>query len=231
MTASGTYNFALETADILTEAWERLGKDPAALTGAIARSALRSLNLMLGQWATRGVNYWAVELIANVALTQGLADYVTPAGTIDVLNMTITQTTLNPGVEMTVSPIGRAEWSAISNKTLQGRPSQFWLEKILPTPVIHLYLTPDANAATLNYYRIRQLQDFDTLALQTPDAPWMYYNALCAGLAGWLAEKYAPEQWVAKMAAGRQAYDEAFAEDRERVPLTLTIDTGGGYFQ
>lgn len=224
MTASGTYAFALETSDILTEAWERLTLDPAALTGAIARSAVRSLNLMLGQWATKGVNYWAVELVANVALTQGDQDIATPAGTIDILNMSIEQTTLNPGNVLPMPPIGRAEWMGIVNKTTQSRPTQFWLEKILPTPVIHLYPAPDANAAVISYYRIRQLQDFNALALQNPDVPWMYYNALCAGLAGYLAEKYAPAQWKDKMAAGQAAYDDAFAEDRERVPLTLTID-------
>lgn len=224
MTTSGQYAFALEVSDVLTESWERINLDPAALTGAIARSAVRSLNLMFGQWTTAGVNYWAVELIANVPLAQGVQDIATPAGTIDILNMSIEQTVLNPGNVLPVPPIGRAEWMGIVNKTTQSRPTQFWLEKILPTPVIHLYPAPDANAAVISYYRIRQLQDFNALALQNPDAPNMYYNAICAGLAACLAEKYAPSLWASKTAAADRAFAQCFEEDRERVPLTMFPD-------
>lgn len=228
MTSSGAFSFAPENQDILMEAWERLQKDPASLTGPIADSAMRSLNLMLAGWATRGINFFALEAV-EVALVEGTAGYATSEGTLDVLNMTLELTTLNPGIERAMRPIGRSEWANIADKTLPGAPTQYWVEKILPTPVIHLFPTPDSNPATISYYRIRQFYSATALALETPDAPWLYYDALAAGLAARLAEKYAPELFDQKRGLAGEAYEAAFREDRERVPMTLLPDFGSAW--
>ena len=75
MTTSGTYTWNPAIDDLLTEAWERLGLTTAALTGAVARSARRSLQLMLVDWTNRAVPLWQVEDVTLPEMQQ--ADMVT----------------------------------------------------------------------------------------------------------------------------------------------------------
>ncbi len=55
MATSGTYAFNPAVDDLLLEAWERCGKSPNILTGDVAVSARRSLQLMAIEWTNRGV--------------------------------------------------------------------------------------------------------------------------------------------------------------------------------
>ena len=58
MTTSGSRDFNLDVAEIIEEAYERCGLE--VRTGYDARTARRSLNLMLAEWANRGLNLWTV---------------------------------------------------------------------------------------------------------------------------------------------------------------------------
>jgi len=54
MAISGSANFNLDVAEIIEEAFERCGLE--LRTGYDAATARRSLNLMLADWANRGIN-------------------------------------------------------------------------------------------------------------------------------------------------------------------------------
>jgi hypothetical protein len=214
MTTSGTYSFSLDAAEIMAEAWERCGKDAATLEGAQARSARRSLNLMFVDWSARAGSgtLWAVER-QTLALVAGTVSYTLPVGTVDVVEANIS----DGSTETVLTPLTRDQYAAIPVKTTQARPSQFWVERITPLPVLHLYAAPD-QACTLIYYRIRQIQDIATLA-QTPDAPTLWLEAICAGLAARLAQKWAPERQLDLGQAASLAYSAAAGETRERAPF------------
>lgn len=214
MTTSGTYTFSLDASDIMAEAWERCGKDPATLEGAQTRSARRSFNLMFIDWSNAGAsNLWAVER-QTLSLTAGTNSYTLPVGTVDVIEANLFDGT----TETVLTPLTRDQYAAIPVKTIQARSSQFWVERILPLPVIHLYATPD-QAYTLIYYRLRQLQDVGAMT-ETMDAPTLWLEAICAGLAARLAQKWAPDRQVDLGQAAVLAYAKAAGETRERAPFT-----------
>ena len=66
MTTSGTTIFNPDLSEIFEEAFERLGYDRNGMpfelrTGYDLRTARRSLNLLLAEWANRGINLWTVD--------------------------------------------------------------------------------------------------------------------------------------------------------------------------
>ena len=75
MAVSGSKNFELDVADYVEEAFERCGLE--VRTGYDLKSAKRSLNLMLAEWANRGLNQWTITETSIVTAT-GVTEY--PAG-------------------------------------------------------------------------------------------------------------------------------------------------------
>ena len=213
MTSSGTYTFGLDGGDIMAEAFERCGLSMDAVTGPMTRSARRSLNLLSMDFQNRGLNLWQIDL-QSTALTTSQQTVTTATATSDVLNVYIT----SGGTDYLMVPIGRGDYDALSVKTTTGRPTQYWCERTLPVPIMHLYPVPDVATYTLNYHRIRQPQDFSALS-QTPDAPVLWLEAVISDLALRVAVKWANDKvaMLAPMAA--QAFQNAAGEGRERVPF------------
>ena len=81
MAVSGSKDFEPNVAEYIEEAFERCGLE--VRTGYDLKSAKRSLNLMLAEWANRGLNQWTIKQV-SLPLVTGIADY--PAG---ILNMTV----------------------------------------------------------------------------------------------------------------------------------------------
>ena len=59
-TYSSTANFDLSIDEIAEEAYERCGLQ--VRSGYDLKTARRSLNLMLSEWANRGLNLWTIQL-------------------------------------------------------------------------------------------------------------------------------------------------------------------------
>jgi hypothetical protein len=150
MATSGTATYNLTVNDVIQEAFDRIGGDP--ILGYNVRSARRSLNIMFSDWANRGYNQWTVEL-KDLSLTQGTNTYTLDYDTIDIINANI----LDGSTEYSMTRLGLNDYAAISNKTSQSRPTQFYLQR-LNTPQVLIYPTPD-QAYTLRYYRMRKIQD------------------------------------------------------------------------
>ena len=72
MTTSSSTNFELDVADYIEEAFERCGLE--LRTGYDLQTAKRSLNIMLAEWANRGLNQWTIEQRTQ-ALTANDSDY------------------------------------------------------------------------------------------------------------------------------------------------------------
>ena len=58
MATSSSKNFEPDVAEYIEEAFERCGIE--LRTGYDLKSATRSLNIMLAEWANRGLNQWTV---------------------------------------------------------------------------------------------------------------------------------------------------------------------------
>ena len=77
MAVSGSKDFEPNVADYIEEAFERCGFE--LRTGYQARTARRSLNLLLADWANRGLNQWTIKQVTQ-NLIIGITEY--PVGTI-----------------------------------------------------------------------------------------------------------------------------------------------------
>ena len=59
MATSNSTDFDLDVAEYIEEAYERCGLETR--TGYDLQTAKRSLNIMLAEWANRGLNQWTIE--------------------------------------------------------------------------------------------------------------------------------------------------------------------------
>lgn len=80
MATSSSVNFELDVASYVEEAFERCGLE--VRTGYDLKTAKRSLNLLLADWANRGLNQWTIEQ-TSITLASDIGNY--PGG-----NLTMT---------------------------------------------------------------------------------------------------------------------------------------------
>jgi hypothetical protein len=217
MATSGTSIANFELIDIIEEAGERCGVEIRA--GYQVRTARRSLNLLLMEWANRGINLWTVEEV-QVPLIPGTDVYLMAPDTVDVFEAVIRTGLGSSQTDLVLNRVSGAVYMTVPNKTAQGRPYQIWVDRQITQRIV-LWPVPDASIPyTMVYWRLRRLQDAGT-GLNTEDVPFRFLPALIAGLAYNMALKF-PEG-LPRAQALKQQYDEAWAlasdEDREKAPV------------
>ena len=135
MTLSGSTDFELNVTEYIEEAFERCGL--TVRTGYDLKTAKRSLNLMLLDWSNRGLNQWTISQRTQ-SLTSGTSEYSLLTDIIDILSLSI----LRDGTYYSLDRISRDAYLAIPNKTTSGRPTQFFLDRLI-TPKLKIWLSPD----------------------------------------------------------------------------------------
>lgn len=217
MATSGTYNFSPEVAEICDEAFERCGIDPATLQARHLRSARRSINLLLADWATRNVNLWQVQSTTQTT-TDGTATYNAPTACLAILEMFVRRSS----VDHILQPIDRKEYVEYPNKSDESMPSQYYYDRQAATPTYTLYPVPENSTDVLHIYYMTYAEDAGA-ATNTLDIPKYWFEAMAAGLAAKLAEKYSPEREAALLQKAELVFRRAYTEDRERVPTRFTL--------
>lgn len=215
MASTGTYADALDNADFIEEAFERVLIDPATLTSRHWNSALRSAKLLFAYWATKGVRLFQVDEQTK-DMVDGTPSYALATGTIAFLGGFIRRSS----VDTPVFPINRDQYAAIPDKTSEGLPTQAWYDRA--TNTIYPWQVPENSTDVLYYRRIRRVQDFGTAA-NTPDLPIWWWEALTSGMTWRLAEKFAPQLFDAKAALAEAMLSAALLEDRERGDASMDI--------
>jgi hypothetical protein len=218
MATSGTYTFRPDVEEIISESFERVGMDAQNMTGYQALAARRSLNLLFSEFANRGINYWAVQN-NTLALTQGTTTYTLPVGTIDLMDVVIRETVGGTQSDTTLPRVSISEYNQIPNKTTQGRPSQYMLDKQY-TPVVYVWQIPDSNNYSLVYWSINQLEDV-TASNEDADIPYRWSDCICAGLASKLALKYMPDKFNLLNQVYERAFEFAASTDNDGVTLRV----------
>ena len=84
MAVSGSTDFELDVTEYIEEAFERCGLE--VRTGYDLKTAKRSLNLLLAEWANRGLNAWTIKQ-RTLALTANDGVYELSTDIIDVLSL------------------------------------------------------------------------------------------------------------------------------------------------
>ena len=219
MTTSGTSTFNLDLNNLVEEAFERCGAE--LRTGYDMRTARRSLNLLLAEWANRGLNQWTIkEEIINVGTSSEY--YTLTASDIDIISAVVRFTT-NVGtqsqVDLTLDRVSREYYLNIPNKLTPGRPVQFFVDRQI-TPILYLWPKPNTDY----YVVVNKLVRMDDAAAgaNTMQVPFRFYPCLAAGLAYYLSMKKAPERTQMLRAAYEEEFDRAAGEDRDRAGLRLT---------
>ena len=189
MAVSGSKDFELDVAEYVEEAFERCGLQ--LRTGYDLKTAQRSINLMLADWANRGLNQWTVK--ENVqTLTQGQTSYDLPTGAIDVLGVASRKLVNNKDTDTIIQAVGRNEYLQIPDKSTEGTPSQYFIDKQI-TPKIYVWPTCSNSIDKIVYNYLERIDDAD-YGPNTMQIPFRFYPALAAGLAYYLAVKRAPER-------------------------------------
>ena len=233
---SDTTSFNPNLNEIFEEAFERCGLE--LRTGYDFRTARRSMNFMLTEWANRGINLWTIEQ-GSVNLVQGQTTYDLPIDTVDLLEHVIrTDSGQGPNqTDLNITRISVSTYSTIPNKLAQGRPIQVWVNRqsgqkvgsevaVPKYPQINVWPCPDQGTAQQPYYifyywRLKRLFDAGD-GTNVVDIPFRFLNAMVAGLAYMIAVKK-PEVDPQRVAGLKMMYDEAWQlaadEDREKAPI------------
>jgi len=232
-TSTTSFNPTLN--ELMEEAFERCGTE--LRTGYHFRTARRSLNFLITEWANRGINLWTVEQ-GQIPLVQGTVTYDLPNDTVDLLEHVIRT---DPGqisnqTDINISRISVSTYSTIPNKLTQGRPIQVWVNRrsgqttdaVGATPAypqINVWPSPDQGSLASPYYyfvywRLRRIVDAGT-GVNVEEIPFRFQNCMVAGLAYMLSMKL-PDIDPARIGILKAQYDEAWdlasAEDREKAP-------------
>ena len=210
MATSGTNSFNLDVDEVIQEAFERCGLH--ARSGYDLKSARRSLNLLLAEWANRGINLWTVELRTQT-LTASTTSYTLDSDLIDILEAVVYKAS-DTTTDMEVDRISRAEYLNISKKSTEAVPTQYYLLRGQSTPTLYLYPTPDA-ADTFKYWGLTKIQDAGDYEDEL-DVPTRFLPCLTAGMAFYVSLKKSPERTPLLKQLYEEEWQRASEEDRPR---------------
>ena len=212
MATSGSTDFELDVADYVEEAFERCGIE--VRTGYDLKTAKRSLNLLLADWANRGLNQWTIKQ-RSLTLVVGDGEYDLGADVIDVLSVIVRR----DGTDYSMDRLSRDEYLTIPTKTTQGRPNQFFLDRQL-TPNLKIWPAPENTSDVVIYDALTRMDDADVYT-NTMDMPFRFYPCLAAGLSYYLSLKRAPERTQLLKAVYEEEFQRAAEEDRDRASFNV----------
>jgi hypothetical protein len=182
---------------------------------------------MMSAWSSRGVNLWQVDS-QSVTLSQGVSTYPVPSNTIVILDAYVSIPTGTATIDRLIMPVSRSEYASYPNKAQQGRSTVFWFDRLL-SPTVTLWPVPDATAATLNYYRLRQSQDAVFANGTSMEIPVYFWDAFSLGLAWRLALTWAPDRAVALKPLADEAYGYAATQNVETQNVYVSPMISGYY--
>jgi hypothetical protein len=225
MTTSGTTAFhnSMDILEIVEEACERCGFEVRG--GYDLKSARRSLDLLMREWGNRGLNMWTLDprVVPYVINPDGLL--LLDPDVIDVLDCA--WRTEGTGVsDIMLTRFSGSQWMSMSNKQMPGgSPSQYFIERVIPQPKMHLWPIPSVGG-TLILWCIRSIQDMGKYA-NTPDVSPRFLPALVSGLAYYMALKSPNAAPLIPVLQGEyeRQFNLASEEDRERSSFFMTPDT------
>tara|TARA_Y100001938_G_C8034832_1_gene402744 strand:+ start:216 stop:884 length:669 start_codon:yes stop_codon:yes gene_type:complete len=212
MAVSGSSDFELDVVEYIEEAFERCGLE--VRTGYDLKTARRSLNLMLAEWANRGLNQWTIKQ-RTLSLVQSDGEYDIGQDVIDILSVVVRR----DNTDFSVERISRDTYLSIPNKTTEGRTNQFFLDRQI-TPNLKIWPIPENSTDVIFYDALTRINDADT-QVNTMDIPFRFYPCLAAGLAYYISMKKAPERIQLLKAAYEEEFQRAMTEDRDRASFNV----------
>ena len=185
MASSGTTSFALQIDDVIEEAYDRCGIE--SRSGYDLKTARRSLNLLLQNLQNEHPALWKT-IPTSQALVKGTTSYTLDAKILDMGNVVIRRN----GVDTQISRLSRDEYQSRPNKSSEGRPTQYYFEK-LTTPKLYVYPAPENSTDTIEFYAVERIEDVGNYD-NTMDVPSNAVEMVTSGLAYKISVKRSPER-------------------------------------
>lgn len=229
MTTSSTTAFNPTIVELVENAADMAGTE--LRTGWDFRAARFSMNLLLAEWANRGLNYWTLSSTSTLCV-QGTATYNLPTDCVDVFEMdmrtNVASQTLQADLRM--NRISASVYATIPNKLSQGRPIQYMVNRQI-APTVTVWPVPDGTQTwTLFFYYLRRIQDAGSNAGFTLDMPFRFLPAFVAGLAYHIAMR--KPELMDRVPGLKINYAEQFQlaadEDREKASVRFVPYVGPG---
>ena len=132
----------------------------------------------------------------------------------------------NTPTEIPLSRLNRDDYTNLPNKTFQNnRPLQFWFDRQVNQPIMHLWPVPNSSATVYQIvlWRHRYIMDVGTMT-QNLEVPQRWFEAIVSGLAAMLAlEIIEVDASMIPMLDGKaaQALSVAQAEERDNSPMMI----------
>ena len=224
MATSNSTNFEPDVTEFVEEAFERCGLE--LRTGYDLKTAKRSINLMLAEWANRGLNQWTIEQ-ATQTVTKGTNQYTLDSNVIDILDCSLRRNTDGTNLDLQMTKISRSEFLNIPTKSTQARPNQFFLDKQV-SPVLNIWPTPENSTDVLVFNKLVRMDDADT-ATNTMDMPFRFYPCFAAGLAYYIAIKKAPDRVVMLKQMYEDEFERAMSQDEDTASFRISPYLRNGY--
>ena len=224
MATSSSTNFEPDVTEFVEEAFERCGLE--LRTGYDLKTAKRSINLMLAEWANRGLNQWTIEQ-ATQTVTKGTNQYTLDSNVIDILDCSLRRDTDGTNLDLQMTKISRSEFLNIPTKSTQARPNQFFLDKQV-SPVLNIWPTPENSTDVLVFNKLVRMDDADT-ATNTMDMPFRFYPCFAAGLAYYIAIKKAPERVGMLKKMYEDEFERAMSQDEDTASFRISPYLRNGY--
>lgn len=216
--------------EAVEEAFERCGVE--ARTGYHLRTARRSMNIMLTEWANRGYNMWTV-VQDSIPLEVGRIEYDLPPTTVDVIEQVIRQYPNNPSqqIDLQISRISLPTYATIPNKENQGRPIQIYYDRLTPIPKFKIWPAANQTGYHLVYWRLSRNADVGKIGTDEFQniIPYRFYPAFISGLAYYLSMKLPEAETRIEMlkAMYEEDWKRAADEDREKAPVRFVPHVAG----
>tara|TARA_R110000744_G_scaffold146358_1_gene259275 strand:+ start:541 stop:1230 length:690 start_codon:yes stop_codon:yes gene_type:complete len=227
MATSTTNNFNLDIAEAAEEAFELAGLEMR--TGYDLRTARRSIDLMMLEWANRGLNLWQVES-GSTDLTAGTSTYTLDADTIDLLehHLRTNSGDSNSQSDTELTRVSFSTYAGIPNKLDQGRPNEILINRNTSSTTFTLYPIPDGTQTyKVIWYRLRQIYDAGTPASNNLDIPKLFLPCLVSGLAYYIAQKNPEAFQRVPFLKGQYEEQWRLAADENRVKASVRFVPGG----
>ena len=216
MATSGSTNFEPDITEFVEEAYERCGLE--LRTGYDLKTAIRSANLMLAEWANRGLNQWTIETVTQT-VTEGTNSYTLGTNVIDVLDVTIRRTVSGTTTDVRLDKLSRSEFFNIPNKATKSKPSQYFLDK-QNNPTLFIYPTPENSTDIIRFNKLTRMDDVDD-AKNTMDMPFRFFPCFVAGLAYYISIKKNPQLTAQLKSIYEEEFRRAADKDEDRASFRV----------
>jgi len=186
--------------------------------------------------STDGTTWLTVATQTNPSATAQQVTWVdiqgslaTPYFRVRATSGTLNQTQVilaNTPNEIPMARLNRDDYVNLPNKAFEGRPLQFWVDRLLNAPVLYLWPVPSAQFVTAQVvvWVKRYIMDVGTMT-QEIEIPQRWYDAVVYILASRIAEETPtvdPQMIAILDQKAQRALLEAENEERDDSPIYLT---------